>query len=204
MIEISPAILILLIEFLVVISIALVIVVFYGLRRRRQGRMAVAQLASQIKKQSQVRTGETGSFLKDIYQLEGDDLKEAVESIDKGEKALFQQLINSYLTEDVKIITSMDASVAELIDIYKELKPKIESAENMPDAERDEFIRKIEELNTINERLKVELDSTKITMGNMIAEFGNMFGGGSDHELASFEVAEKVGVKVDDDGDDKP
>ena len=105
--------------------------------------------------------------------------------IDKGEKHLFQVLINGYLTEDPEIITSIDATVAELIDIYKEL-------EIDDDSELETLRKQIEGLESTNQELREELSITKTTMGNMIAEFGNMFGGGAGHELDNLEVVEKV------------
>ncbi len=202
MIEVNTALFVLLIECLVGISIALLLVIFMSVRRKKRRRRAILQLIAQIKKQSEIRTSETGSFLQNIYQLEGDDLKKAVNSIDKGEKNLFQTLIKGYLTEDTEIITSIDASVAELIDIYKGLKPKVEEVEVMPEAERESLLKKIEELQNSKDKLAEELGITKTTMGNMVAEFGNMFGGGADHELANFEVVEKVGANPEDQVDD--
>lgn len=198
MIEINAAVFILIVECLVGVSITLLVLLVVTMRSKKRRRAAIAQLVAQIKKQSEVRTNETGSFLQEIYQLEGDDLKVAIDLIDKGEKLLFQKLINSYLNDDVAIITAMDASVAELIDIYKELKPKVEEVDVMPESES--LLKQIEELTNSNNSLKDELGITKTTMGNMIDEFGNMFGGGADHELANFEVAEKVGAapEVDD------
>ncbi len=197
MIEVNAALFILLIESLVGICVALMLVLFVSARLRKRRRRAISQLVAQIKKQSEVRTSETGSFLQEIYQLEGDDLKKAVDLIDKGEKLLFQKLIKGYLTEDTGIITSIDASVAELIDIYKDLKPKVQEVEVMPEAERDSLMKQIEELKNSNAKLADELSITKTTMGNMVAEFGNMFGGGADHELANFEVVEKVEANSD-------
>lgn len=202
MIEVNAALFILLIEFLVGACVVLLLVMFVSVRRKKRMRRAISQLIDQIKKQSEVRTGETGSFLQEIYQLEGDDLKKAVDLIDKGEKHLFQKLIKGYLTEDADIITSIDASVAELIDIYKNLKSKVEQVEVMPETERDSLRRQIEELRDSNDKLTDELGITKTTMGNMITEFGNMFGGGADHELSPFEVVEKVGANSEELTDD--
>ncbi|MCP4432880.1 MAG: hypothetical protein GY806_18060 [Gammaproteobacteria bacterium] len=198
MMEVSAALFILLIEGLIGLLVTLILVLFMASRKKRRRLKAIAQLVAQIKKQSEVRISETGSFLQDIYQLEGDDLKKAVEMIDKGEKHLYQILINGFLTEDPKIITSIDASVAELIDIYKDLKPKVEEVQVNDEAELETLRKQIEELQNTNKKLDEELNITKTTMGNMIAEFGNMFGGGSDHELANFEVVEKVGATSDE------
>lgn len=202
MMEISTTVLVFAIEYMVGITFALGLILFLYQRRKKKRITAVSQLVAQIKKQSEVRTSETGSFLKDIYQLEDDELKKAIDAIDKGEKQFFQKLINSYLTHDAEIITAMDASVAELIDIYKALKPKAEVVENLPKSERELLAKQIDELTVNNDKLKEELGITKETMGNMIAEFGNMFGGGSDHELANFEVVEKVGVSTEESTND--
>ena len=197
MIEVSAALFILLIEGVIALALIIALMLILSAKRKKRRRTALAQLVAQIKKQSEVRTTETGSFLQDIYQLEGNDLKKAVEMIDKGEKHLFQVLINGYLTEDPEIITSIDATVAELIDIYKELKPKVEEVEIDDDSELETLRKQIEGLESTNQELREELSITKTTMGNMIAEFGNMFGGGAGHELDNLEVVEKVGVDAD-------
>jgi len=201
MISINAAIFILLVESLFVLLIALVLVIVLGIRRKRKKRMAVAKIVAQIKKQSEVRTQETGSFLQDIYQLEDAELKKAVATIDKSEKELFQKLIESYLTENPDLISSMDAAIAGLIDTYKELKPKEQIIEKGDEEKEKVLSAEVEKLRTENGKLKEELGITKQTMGNMIAEFGNMFGGGSDHELANFEVVEKVEGSAGNEGD---
>ncbi len=202
MITINAAVFILLVEGLFVLLIALVFLVVLGHRRKTKKRKAVAQLVAQIKKQSEVRTQETGSFLQEIYQLEDDELKKAVSAIDKSEKHLFQKLIESYLTDNPELISSMDAAIAELIDTYKELKPKEQIIEKGSEEKEKLLGEEIEKLRKERDNFKEELSITKETMGNMIAEFGNMFGGGADHELANFEVVEKVeGKAVTDSGD---
>ncbi|MCP4186239.1 MAG: hypothetical protein GY763_01410 [Gammaproteobacteria bacterium] len=197
MIEIDAAIFILLIEVLAILLVALALVIVLGIRRKRKKYQGVVQLVAQIKKQSEVRTQETGSFLQEIYQLEDDELKKAVSTIDKSEKNLFQKLIECFLTDSPELISKMDAVIAGLIDTYKELKPKEQIIE-MGSEENEKLLNdEIEKLKGQNDRLEEELRITKETMGNMIGEFGNMFGGGSDHELASFEVVEKVEEQVD-------
>jgi preprotein translocase subunit YajC len=197
MIEVNAAVFLLLIEALVLTIIIFAAVMFFVIKKRRRKRVAIAQLVSQIKKQSELRLKETGSFLKDIYQLDDDDLAKAVKSIDKSEKQFFQNLIDSYLTEEPALIASIDASVAGMIDTYKELKPKQPEVDNSVVDERDELKKQIQILEESNEKLKEELGITKTTMSNMIAEFGNMFGGGSDHEMANFEVVEKLEENVE-------
>ena len=74
-----------------------------------------------------------------------------------------------------------------MIDTYKSLDPIAPQAEGSSQAD----LQEIERLKEENARLSEELAITKKTMSEMVAEFGNMFGGGSDHEMAKFEVMEK-------------
>jgi len=196
MFEVNASLLILLVEGLALSLIVIALIFVVVTKRRRRKRGAIAQLVSQIKKQSALRTQETGSFLQEIYQLEDEELSKAVRAIDKSEKDFFQKLIDSYLTDDPALITSIDAAVAGMIDTYKDLKPKQPEVDTSIGDELDESRKKIRMLEAANEKLKEELGITKETMAGMIAEFGNMFGGGSDHELANFEVVEKVEEKA--------
>lgn len=196
MIEINAAVLIIIVEILAVLLAGIAIFAVVAFRRRRKKLQAIAQLVDQIKKQSELRTQETGSFLQEIYQLEDVDLKKAVEAIDKSEKEFFQKLVDSYLITSPELITSMDASVAGLIDVYKELKPRAPEVDQSSKGELEQLSKVAEKLGQENEKLKEELSITQNTITNMISEFGNMFGGGAGHELANYEVVEKVGDKA--------
>ena len=157
------------------------------LRRKRRAR-AIGQLAEQIRHQSSLRREQTGAYLKAIYQLEDDELHDAVNAIDRQEKLFFQHLIDVIYHEDDEQIAVLDAALAELIDTYKNLRPReLVRVEAGP-----ELLAENEELRQSNEKLRDELTITRETMSSMLAEFGNMFGGGADHELARHEVVEKL------------
>ena len=192
MIEISLMLLALLIEGLVVAVVLLIVMTVIGLRRNSRDRHAVETLIEQVRHQSQTRMETTGSFLSEKYSFEGDELDKAVKAIDKSEKKFMQSFANVYLKRDSEKLVSLDASLAELIDVYKSLSPATPPAESVVD---DDTIAELEELRVLNAGLKEELNITKETMANMISEFGNMFGGGSNHELGKHEVIEKVEKK---------
>lgn len=189
MIEISGILLTLLIEGAVFLLIALVVIIIISMKKKKKDRSAASKLVDQIKHQSDARRQSAGAFLKDKYRLEGHDLTKAIEAIDKSEKRFFQKVINLYLKRDAEALSSLDATVAEMIDVYKSLSPVMPDANAKVDKSQQEELEKLREANA---NLVEELSITKETMANMIAEFGNMFGGGSDHELAKHEVVEKV------------
>ncbi len=190
MTEVPTWLLIVMVEALALLLLVLGAWIFISIRSGRRRRQAVDKLVEQIRQQSKLRLEETGSFLEEKYRFEGDELNRAVERIDKAEKLFFQRVINLYLKRDDERLQSLDAWVAELIDVYKSLSPTMPVA---GDAGPDEETRqKLTELETRKQALEEELKITKATMGNMISEFGNMFGGGRDSSLDQSAVMEKV------------
>ena len=196
MIEVSALLFSLLIEGLVALLVVLLAGVFVLIKRKRKDTAAAKQLVDQIKHQSDARIKQMGAYLTEKYQLEGEELSEAIKLIDKSEKRFFQRLINMYLKRDSESVKSIDAWLAELVETYKSFQPAQPDEPKETGVSMEEF----QQLQQTNENLRQELEITKDTMGNMIAEFGNMFGGGADTKLDDDQVVEKVSKKpvIDD------
>ncbi len=182
----------LLAEACVILLIALIAVLFLQIRSKRKKSKAIQQLVSQIKTQSKARTEETGSFLQEFYDLSDMELAIAVAAIDKQERRFFQKLVDTLSRSEASQITSFDATVAELIDTYKSLKPKQVDATTKVGSDYN-----AEDLNSLraeNATLAEELKITRETMASVISEFGSMFGGGKDNKLESSDMANKVAI----------
>ncbi len=197
MTEVSTILLTLLIEGFLFLLLALSVWIFFAVRKTKRAKTAAAKLVEQIQNQSAKRLKETGSFLEEKYLFEGNELKKAVKSIDKAEKIFMQKVINMYISHDDKAMQSMDATVAEFIDSYKSLKPAIQEVVTEVDGDDntaaiEDRSEEVENLKAEKEKLKEELAITKETMGNMIAEFGSMFGGGKENDVKAEEIFEKV------------
>jgi preprotein translocase subunit YajC len=182
----------LLAEVCVILLIALIAVLFLQIKSKRKKRKAIQQLVSQIKTQSKTRTEETGSFLQEFYDLSDMELTIAVAAIDKQERRFFQKLVDTLSRSDASQITSFDATVAELIDTYKSLKPKQVDATTKVGA--DDNTEDLNSLRAENATLAEELKITRETMSSVISEFGSMFGGGIDNKLESSDIANKVAI----------
>lgn len=191
MVEISMLNLSLLIEALVICLIIIILWAVLFTRQKKRDRKAAKKLVDQVKHQSKTRLEVTSSFLHEKYRFEGNQLEKAVKSIDKAEKKFIQNVINFYIKREASKLESLDASLAELIDTYKSLSPIMPDAETLAALESANP-EEMAALRESNEKLTEELAITKETMGNMISEFGNMFGGGKDHELEQEQVVEKV------------
>jgi hypothetical protein len=191
MFEVNPLLFIMLVEGFIILLLALVLIIVFRFRSKARHRKAVKQLVSQVNHQSEVRMKETGSFLKDIYELEDSELKQAVMEIDKREKKFIQKIIDMFLKGETALLTAMDAAVAELIEPYKKLRPRV--AHQSESEAQLSMQTQLETMSAENENLRQELDITKDKLQNMIGEFGDMFRGGSDHGLAKHEVVDKLG-----------
>jgi len=123
MIEISAIVLSLLIEAYVVLLVAIITWFYIASKKKKKDRKAALKLVEQIKQQSEARHTLTSSYLKEKYNLEGPQLKKAINAIDKSEKRFFQKVINLYLKRDSEALGTLDADVAELINTYKSLTP---------------------------------------------------------------------------------
>ena len=198
MIQVSAIFLILLAEGFGLLLLLVGLLIFLMMRARQKRIKAVTQLSDQLKTQSQVRRDQTGSFLQEIYQLEDDELKKAVNAIDVKEKQFFQKIIEIFYHNKLEMVPTLDAALAALIDTYKSLKPKEIIRETGADPEVLQELKNANaELKKSNAQLTEELAITKKTMDGMISEFGNMFGGGSNNELGKAEVVDKLESKED-------
>ena len=188
MLEVNAIYYILLVEgfglLLFLILAGILIAVF---RLRRKGR-AIRDLAARFNKRTQLRGEQTGAFLQAVYHLEDQDLHHALQDIDKHENDFFQLLVASLRGGKSVHIASLDGALNKLIESYKCLQPRADEHK----AEVQEGLQDIAILRNENDELRSELSVAKNKLSDMIVEFGNMFGGGKDHELDLHELKKKL------------
>jgi len=128
------------------------------------------------------------------YDLDGEELSAALEHVNKHETEFFQHLVDSLYQGDHAQIPTFEAALDELIESYKCLQPRSKA---IP-PEQLEATQELVYLRGENETLRDELSVARNKLSNTIAEFGDMFGGGKDHQLALHEVVERINaIKAD-------
>lgn len=196
MLEVNAIYFILLVEGFVLSLVLLLVWLLLTLIRRRRKRKGIAELAAAIKGRSASRRQQTESFLQVVYQLEGEDLRGTVADIDKHETDFFQHLLESLSRGGRAQINTLDMSLDKLIKSYKCLQPRVE----VPPLEEPEVVQEITTLRGENEMLRSDLSVAQNKLGDLITEFGEIFGGGKDHQLTLQEVMDKVdAMKADHD-----
>jgi len=188
MLEVNAIYFILLVEgFGVLLFLILVWILIAIFRLRRKGR-AIRDLTARFNKRTQQRGEQTEAFLQAVYHLENQDLRDALQDIDKHENDFFQLLVASLHRGKSVHIASLDGALDKLIESYKCMQPRVD--ELNPEAQ--ESLQDVATLRNENEELRSELSVAKNNLSDMIAEFGNMFGGGKDHELDLHDLKKKL------------
>lgn len=188
MLEVNAIYFILLLEGFVLLLVLLLVWLLVTLIGRRRKRRDIEELAAAIKCRSSLRKQQTESFLQVVYQLEGEELRTTLADIDKHETDFFKHLIESLYRGKRAQIMTLDTALDNLVKAYKCLQPRIEVA-----PEEDEAV--VEEISTLrgeNEDLRSELSVANNKLSDLITEFGEIFGGGKDHQLTLQQVMDKV------------
>jgi hypothetical protein len=191
MFDVNSLTLILLAEACVILLITLLVVVWLQIKSKNKHRKAVVQLVSQIKIRSKTRVEETEAFLRLAYGLSDTELSVTSKTIDLQERLFLQKMVDVLIKSDADQITSLDASIIDLIDVYKSLKPTLvesitkEGTENSSDD--------LEMLRAENATLTEELKTMREKMMRIQSEFGGMFAGLKADSADSSNGVDKVG-----------
>ncbi len=188
MLEVNAIYFVLLAEGFALLALILIGWIAIALLRLRGKRRAIADLAARIDKHAAERSTSTEAFLQAVYGLENEDLQAAVKNIAQREDEFYQLLLLALKRGKQAQIGALDGALERLIESYKCLQPRVD--ETPPEA-----LETAEEIVTLrgeNEKLRCELSLAKNKMSALVSEFGNMFGGGKDHELALEEIKDKV------------
>lgn len=157
------------------------------IRKRGYGRNIEA-FASRVKQRSLLRGEQSRAFLQSVYNLDGEELSAALEKIDHQESEFFQQLLVSFSRGGGKQLATIDTALDKLIDAYI-------CHQSRRDAIPGEALETGQELASLhgeNESLRSELSVAKNQLSDLISEFGDMFGGGKDHQFDLHEIVEMI------------
>jgi hypothetical protein len=156
-------------------------------------------LAAGIRKRAQARREQTRAFLQTVYHFEDEDMQVALAEIDRHESEFMQHLVESLRRGGRVQMAALDTALEALLQSYKCMQPRARL--DLPETGEDE--QEITLLQGENETLRSELSVAHNKLEDLVAEFGEIFGGGKDHQLTLQEVIDKVDAlkAVQDPGD---
>jgi hypothetical protein len=193
--QIDPFLFLLILELLLVTTVVAITVVAVTLSRKRKDKQAALTLVGRIKEDLPRRKDETTGVLVSRYGLDEGSAKELSTQIDRGERYFYQTMVNTYLKRDRQVLENLNVEFESSVEPYRNLTLKglarvvEEAPEPAPEAPSAAVAgdgggdsAECERLKIENSRLSQELRITMETMGRMLNEYSNMFGGGSDFD----------------------
>ncbi len=147
------------------------------LRRRTRSASAEAEgaatLLAEVENKMPSRREALTTIFASTYQLEGDELEAKIEEFVEREQAFYQVMTSVYLDRDPERLKEIPEELTKVISPWIRMTPK-----NMVDASS------LDELATANSALNAELDETKRSMDELMAEY-----------VAAFNKAEKLAAE---------
>ncbi len=189
MIEVSPLILLVLVEAVIGLLILSGVLLFFTLRRKGRIRQAAHHLAQRVQSDEPARTDRLKTLLNEKFGYDGAELEQVVHDITQAEMRLFQNLINGYIKDDQVHLQQVDVDEENLVLAYQGLKTTAATVASSADAEGDKG-DEMAQLQEENQRLSDELRVTMDTMGRMLNEYSSMFAGGGDKPLTRAKAAQ--------------
>ncbi len=197
--QIDPFLFLVLVELLLVTAGAAIAVVMVITSRKQKDKQAARTLVDRIKEDRSRRKEETRKVLVSRYGLDDAAAKELSTQIDRGERYFYQMMINAYLKRDYLVMENLNVEFESSVEPYRTLevsgpvkvteKEVAEAEEGLPAdtvtpaaEEQPSVSAECERLKVENTRLSQELRITMETMGRMLNEYSNMFGGGADFD----------------------
>ncbi len=199
MIEVGRLTLLIAGEILVGLTLLSSILVGMLVVKKGKIRKAAKHLVDRIQGDKETRSERLRARLAEQYLYAGEKLEQALHDLTQAEMRLYQNIINSYLKQDVVEFQQTDVEVENLVLAYQGLElPEVAVAEPVEGEGNADESAEIQRLKEENERLYDELRVTMDTMGRMLNEYSSMFAGGADNEMDKEQLKEMLEEKDSD------
>ncbi|MGD8526174.1 MAG: hypothetical protein PVJ63_07985 [Thioalkalispiraceae bacterium] len=163
----------------ILLAIAVGFVVYIFLKRRRSDRALVVKLVKKLKENEAVRREHLLEILKQDYELDDEEAEKKADGLLGFEKRIYNRVTKFFIGKEKDKISNFDKDVQALAQGYSLLgKQAAEVVEKGRDNEH--ILRKEnQELRKKNAKLEADLEASMESMETMMAEYANMYEGGS-------------------------
>jgi len=180
------------IELLVVTSLATIVLVALKFIREQRDRTTAKQLVQRVKEDRERRKKETIQLMQRNFGFEQEVAKEIAVKSEREERKFYQSIINFYLRRDAHGFENLNIDFEAAVDPYRSLEPPGQgdsaAAEAAAVNESEEILR----LEKENKRLSDEVGVTMQTIGRMLDEYSSMFAGGTADDAPKEEITQQM------------
>lgn len=181
MTTISSLWLMILIELLVVTSLATIVLLVLKFIRNGRDRKVAQTLINKIKQDGARRKAETKKLMLKKFGFSEEKAEEIAQQSAREEMRFYQNVINFYLRRDAVGFENLNIDFEGAVDAYRGLEPPGlgGGSASSDDGEAVDESEEISRLKIENKRLTDEVGVTMATMSRMLDEYSSMFSGGA-------------------------
>ena len=198
-------------EAALIFFILIIILLLRALIRRRKDKVLVRAMVENIKQSKSDRREKILGLLGGVYGQQGEEIEQGIKTLLSNEKALYSNVIRSFIGLDRALITRIPNDVQALTQSYHDLAigaakdmgspSSAVSDESMADAS-DESIAETKRQNEalIKEKslLQDELKEAQVRIEGMIKEYAASFVGGHEMKLPESQESEPSDIQETD------
>ncbi len=175
MIELSPVIVIILLESLLILILLALIIPFQSIRKNNATQNAAQILVKKLKKNKTSKGDQLNKILTDATHLQEQQRNDFLEAVAIHEKNFYQYVLRMFFNRDTELLKKIDQQVQNISEPYHKLISNI-----APVIDEDAINKAQQEIN----RLKTELDrqsqqmeTAMRTMNELSVEYTQIFAG---------------------------
>ncbi len=181
-----------LIELLVVTTLAAIVLVALKFIREQRDRTMAKQLMQRIKEDRERRKKETIVLMQQKFGFEQEAAEEIAVKSEREERKFYQSVINFYLRRDAHGFENLNIDFEGAVDPCRSLEPPGQGDSAAADAAAVNESEEIRRLEIENKRLSDEVGVTMQTMSRMLDEYSSMFAGGTEDGAPKQEVMQQL------------
>lgn len=173
MLNISPAITIILAEASVLLTLLCIFLIFKHFKHHRNDQKAILSLSSNIQNNADERKKMLRSFLAETCNYDDDAAQQTSDMLINTEKLFYNTIISLYKNRDANALKNLDSNTEHMIDAYRNLTSSATAA--LRTKLEQEKSEQHEQLEQHNQTLTNELEKLKSEMDSTVNEFTSAF-----------------------------
>ncbi len=173
MVELNSVLMLFMLEASVVLFILILLIFLFSKNNRKKEYAASAKVIDQLQDTENIKAKKLASLFSTHCKLEQEVLNSLLTEIKSSERNLYQQIIKTFLTRDVKLLGKIEQQIDKISEPYC----KVISHASSGKVEDKESEEKLQRLTEENKRLAEQLTIAMNTMDEISAEYTRVFSG---------------------------
>ena len=175
MIELSPVVVIILFESLVILILLIFIIPLVSRNKKNAAQNAAEILVKKLKKNKNSRSDQLEKILTDATSLQDEQRNQLMEEVADNEKTFYQYVLRMFFNRDTELLKKIDKQVQNISEPYCKLLGNI-----APAVDDDALKKAQQEISHLKKQLQKQsqqMETAMRTMNELSVEYTQIFSG---------------------------